>query len=113
MLKALQDDLQLQASPTKATLLQKYFKTGAGEYGEGDIFIGLTVPQSKMIAKKYKTLELKDIEVLLTSKVHEERFIALVILKEQFKKADEVVKKSLFNFYLAHTKYINNWDLVD
>lgn len=91
----------------------RYFKTGIGQYGEGDIFIGLTVPMSREIAKQFCQLSLKAIENLLVSKIHEERLIALLILVEQFRNTSLSDKKLLFNFYLAHTTYINNWDLVD
>ncbi len=106
-------DLQSQANPEKAKILARYFKTGKGEYGGGDIFIGLTVPQQRQIAKKYANLLLSDIEKLLHNKIHEYRLTALFILMDKFKKADEVTRKTYFNFYLKNTKYINNWDLVD
>jgi 3-methyladenine DNA glycosylase AlkD len=91
----------------------RFFKTGIGQYGEGDIFIGLTVPISRVIAKQFKHLPIKNIGSLLRSKIHEERLIALLILVEQFRNASISEKKLIFNFYLSHTKYINNWDLVD
>ncbi len=91
----------------------RFFKTGKGEYGEGDVFIGLTLPIARSIVKKYKELELGEIGKLLHSKFHEDRMIALVILVEQYKKADKDKQKILYDFYLKNTKYINNWDLVD
>lgn len=97
----------------KGLFLMRFFKTGKGQYGEGDVFYGLTVPQSRKIVAKYKTLPISDVEKLLTSKVHEERLIALLLLVEQFGKADDATKKTIFDFYLSHTKWINNWDLVD
>ncbi len=90
-----------------------FFKTGKGQYGEGDVFFGLTVPQQRIVAKKYKNLLLADIQTLLKSKIHEHRLIALIILAELYKKADEKIKKEIAKFYLRNTKFINNWDLVD
>jgi len=104
--------IQQIQNPQKAAILQRFFKTGKGEYAEGDIFSGLTVPQSRVIAKKYKDLELSEIENLLHSKIHEERLIALLILIEHFKK-NKHEQKEIFEMYLQNTKYINNWDLVD
>lgn len=109
----LQAEVGLLGDADKARGLARFFKTGKGEYGEGDFFAGLTVPQSRKLAAKYKDLELIELGRLLKSKIHEERLIALIILVERFKKADEKTQKSIYNFYLSHTKYINNWDLVD
>jgi 3-methyladenine DNA glycosylase AlkD len=98
----------------RAELLQRFFKTKKGEYGYGDKFLGLTVPQSRVIAKKYRDLSLTDIESLLKSPLHEERLIALLILVDQFQKSKDLVfQKTIYDFYLSHTRYINNWDLVD
>lgn len=113
MLHQLKNDIQKHVDPNKAQFLGRFFKTGKGEYAEGDIFLGLTVPQSRMIVKKYKDLPLADCLKLLHSKIHEERLIALLILAYQFRKGDKAVKKEIYDIYLANTKYINNWDLVD
>lgn len=113
MLSVLREDIQAFSDPTKAAFFPKFFKTGKGEYGEGDIFCGLTVPLARKIALKYKDLPRNDITVLLHSKIHEERLIALLILVAQFQKGDAQVQKDVYDFYLANTKYINNWDLVD
>lgn len=113
MLSSLQNEFKLLADAERALISQRFFKTGPGQYGEGDIFVGLTVPQMRLLAKKYHNLSLMDIEKLLRSKIHEERFLALVILVNQFKKADEKIQEQIYNFYLKHTKHINNWDLVD
>lgn len=109
----LKKDLQELANPTKAKILARFFKTGKGEYGYGDIFLGITVPQSRTIASKYKNLPLTEIKELLSSKIHEERLIALILLTNNFQKGNEEKKREVFNFYLKHTKFINNWDLVD
>ena len=113
MLSLLKKDLHKLANPEKAKLLQRFFKTGRGEYGEGDVFLGIIVPDQRKIAGKYKFLNLKDIQYLLNSKFHEERMVALFILVEQYKKGDELLRKKIFDFYLNNTKKINNWDLVD
>jgi 3-methyladenine DNA glycosylase AlkD len=106
-------DLDKFADKKKAELLQRFFKTGKGEYGEGDIFIGVVVPNQRIVAKKYKDLSLSEIEKLLKSKIHEHRLTALLIMTYQFSKTDENSKKQIVDFYLKHTKYINNWDLID
>ena len=108
-----QQQLKKLANPQKAIGVARFFKTGKGEYGEGDIFLGITVPQIRIVAKQCKDLSLKEIQKLLQSKIHEERLLALIILVNQFKKADEDKQKQIFDLYLSNTKYINNWDLVD
>jgi len=113
MLPQLNSLLQEQANPEKAKILQGFFKTGKGQYGEGDIFLGITVPKQRAIAKQFTTLPLNNIQGLLNSKIHEKRLIALLILIEQYKKANENLKQQIFNFYLKNTHNINNWDLVD
>lgn len=113
MLDQIISDLNSLADPERAKLLQRFFKTGKGEYGEGDIFLGIQVPVSRKVANKYLSLPLKEIQKLLNSKIHEHRLVALLIIVEKFKKADEKEKKQIFNLYLKNTKKINNWDLVD
>lgn len=100
------------ADPTRAKASQKYFKTGKGEYAEGDIFIGLTVPQCRKIAKDFSNITLPKLQKLLHSKMHEERLIALLILVYKYEH-DSENKESVFNFYIKSSKQINNWDLVD
>ncbi|MDH4199907.1 MAG: DNA alkylation repair protein [Spirochaetia bacterium] len=112
-LKQLLSDLHELASPQKAKNSARFFKTGSGEYGEGDQFLGLTVPEQRAIAKKFSALALTDIKTLVTSPWHEERLTGLIILVNQFKRCAEADKKTRYDFYLSHTKYINNWDLVD
>lgn len=106
-------DLERVATKERAQVSARYFKTGKGEYGEGDIFLGTTVPQTREIAKKYKTLQLNEIKQLLESKIHEHRLIALYILVDKYKKSKDAEKQEIADFYLNHTKHINNWDLVD
>lgn len=109
----LEKDLRRLVDRQRAKALQRFFKTGKGEYGEGDKFLGLTVSQIRETVKRYLTLSLDDIQLLLRSTTHEMRLAALLILVKQFKKADQQAKKRIFDFYLANTKHINNWDLVD
>lgn len=113
MLEELEIDLKKLANQKQAENLQRFFKTGVGEYGEGDIFLGIKVPEQRKIAKKYTNLNLVKIQNLLDSKIHEYRLVGLIILVEKYKKSDEENKANIFNFYLKNTKNINNWDLVD
>ncbi len=112
-LKTLHQELKALANPQKAKLLQRFFKTGKGQYGEGDIFLGIMVPQSRNLAKKYSNLPFEEIKRLLESRFHEERLVALLILVHNYKKSSEENKEKIFNFYIENTKYINNWDIVD
>ncbi len=106
-------ELLLLADPAKAKILQGFFKTGAGQYGEGDVFIGIQVPVLRRIAAKHTTLDLPDLAGLLMSDIHEERLLALLMLIQAYKRGDEARKEAVYNLYLSHTHYINNWDLVD
>ena len=109
----IQKDLKKLANPEKAKILQGFFKTGKGQYGEDDIFLGIVVPEQRKVAKKYSNLNLGEIKKLLSSKIHEHRLVSLFILANQYQKADKQTKKKIFNFYLKNAKNINNWDLVD
>jgi len=95
----------------QAKNLSRFFKTGKGQYGEGDIFLGVKVPAQREIVKKFKDVDLKEIQELLNDEIHECRLTGLLILVNKYKKADN--KKEIFDFYLKNTKRINNWDLVD
>jgi 3-methyladenine DNA glycosylase AlkD len=97
----------------RAEVLQRFFKTGPGQYGEGDIFLGLTVPQMRALAREYRAVSNEEIVNLLQSTFHDERAIALFILVQAFAKADEATRKSIYELYLQQTKFINSWDLVD
>jgi len=113
MLVRLKKDLQRSKNPRKAEIYQRFFKTGKGEYGEGDKFLGLTVPDQRKIVKKYQDLSLSDLQKLLNTKIHEYRSTALLILVLKYEKAEEKGKKKITDFYLKNTRNINNWDLVD
>jgi len=106
-------EIQKYANKEKAKVLQRFFKTGPGQYGEGDIFLGLVVGDQRKIAKQFKDLSMRKIENLLNSKIHEKRLIGLLVLIEKYKVGDEKIKQEIFNFYLKNTRQINNWDLVD
>ena len=117
MLQGIKRELELSGDPGRAKILSSFFKTGKGQYGEGDVFLGITVPEQRKIAKKYTLLTLKQIKELLQSKIHERRLTALLILVEQYKLAQRTKElkqqKAIVDFYLQHTEYVNNWDLVD
>lgn len=114
-MKAVIAELKKVADAKKAVVLSRYFKTGKGEYGEGDMFLGVTVPKQRAIASKhYEQASLDDITQLLDSPVHEHRFIALEMLVFKYETAkDEADKKEIFDFYIKNRGGINNWDLVD
>lgn len=107
----LRRELRKIADSERAENLQRFFKTGIGEYGEGDVFLGIIVPKLRKIAKKYYSLDIKQLKKLIASKFHEERLIALFILINKYKTTNH--RKIIFHFYIKNTKYINNWDLVD
>lgn len=109
----LEQELQTKKDDQRAKISASFFKTGKGQYGEGDIFIGITVPALRTIAKQYNALSLKELEYFLQNPIHEYRFIALIILTNRFAKATEKEKKEIFDFYIQQRKYINNWDLID
>lgn len=109
-------ELRALGKPGRVHALQSFYKTAPGEYGEGDLFLGLSVPQSRSIAKAFRTMEMSEIEKLLASKFHEIRLCGLIILTNQFKASKEVKKRQeFFNFYVKQLKLgrVNNWDLVD
>lgn len=112
-LQELRKELKKYATPEKAKASAWFFKTGPGQYGEGDVFIGVTVPEQRKVGKLFRNIALPDAEELLSSSIHEERLVALFILVDQFKKADSKTQAEIYNFYLKNTKKINNWDLVD
>ena len=113
MLNNLKKDLARFGNPKNAKILSGFFKTGRGQYGYGDVFLGAKVPETRIVAKKFNKLNLKDLKKLLSSKVHEERLCALLILIHRFKQSDSKNKKIIVDFYLQNTQKVNNWDLVD
>lgn len=113
MLAALKHDMKKLANPEKAKILQRFFRTGKGEYGEGDIFLGISVPKQRTLAKKYSDLSLKEIQKLLSGRIHEHRLTALLILVSRYEKADDAGKETISAFYIKNFRHVNNWDLVD
>jgi len=113
MLKILQKEIRGMVNPEKAKVLSGFFKTGKGQYAEGDIFLGITVPEARKLARKYADMKISEIQELLKSKIHEERLLALMLLVNKFQSGDEKNKEKIFDFYLKNTQHINNWDLVD
>lgn len=107
------EELRSLAKPKKAEIYRSFFKTGKGEYGEGDKFLGITVPETRRVSKRYRNLPEKEVEKLLASPFHEERLAALLIWVDQYELGDSKSKKHIFDVYLKNTKEINNWDLVD
>jgi 3-methyladenine DNA glycosylase AlkD len=112
-LDALRADLHELADPKRGEHSQRFFKTGPGEYSEGDKFLGLTVPEMRGLARKYRDLDDADALELLASSWHEERLVALIFLVNGYGRGDEARRKRIHRAYLANTRHINNWDLVD
>jgi 3-methyladenine DNA glycosylase AlkD len=106
-------ELKSFADSSKAEHSARFFKTGKGEYGEGDVFIGVTVPNQRKVAKQFKGLDLAEVKKLLDSKVHEHRLTALLILTYKYEKGDEALRRSIYDFYMRNLARVNNWDLVD
>jgi len=106
-------ELKKKYDPVRAKHSQRFFKTGKGEYGEGDVFLGLNMPEQREIAKKYLDLPLNDIQKLVDSKIHEHRMVGLLIVTYKYAKGDDKEKEKLFKFYVKNSKQVNNWDLVD
>ena len=111
--REVQERLRSLGNPESAAAAARYFKTGAGEYGNGDIFLGLRAAVMHALAKEYHPLPVDEITVLLRSPIHEDRLLALLILVRRVLRADEATKREVYRLYLAHTHYVNNWDLVD
>ena len=109
MIGEIREELRELGDPEKARLLQGFFKTGPGQYGQGDVFLGVTVPQSRAIARKHADTKIEEIKELLYSEIHEERLVALLILTDRHARDPEGVAR----FYLDNLGQVNNWDLVD
>jgi 3-methyladenine DNA glycosylase AlkD len=105
--------LEKHSNKEKAVVLQRFFKTGRGEYGEGDIFLGIMVPRLRKLTREFGDVPLSEILLLLKSSIHEERLLALMMLVRAFSTGDETRKMQIFDLYLKNTKFINSWDLVD
>ncbi len=112
-MQAIQQALRKCASAEKAAVLAGFFKTGKGQYGEGDVFLGVTVPKTRSVAKAFAHAATSELAALLKSKIHEERLVALLILAEQYKTGSETQQKRIADFYLKNKSGVNNWDLVD
>ncbi|MBW7838310.1 MAG: DNA alkylation repair protein [Chitinophagaceae bacterium] len=111
--RQLQTDLRSLANPKKAKNSAWFFKTGKGQYGEGDVFVGVTMPEQRKVAKRYLHLPLEEVTLLLQAPEHEFRMCALLILVAQYKKGTEREREKIYSLYLQSTRWINNWDLVD
>jgi 3-methyladenine DNA glycosylase AlkD len=111
--KAIHRELKRHSDPARAAALQRFFKTAPGEYGEGDRFLGLTVPAIRAVAARYQSLPLRDVEALLQSPWHEERLLALVILVRQYERETPAGRDAVYRLYRRNINGINNWDLVD
>lgn len=109
----IQRELETYIDPVKREYLPRFFKTGKGQYGEGDKFLGVVVPHTRLVARKYKDEPFEVVAELLQSEWHECRLCALLMMVERFKKCDETGRKEIYQFYLSQTERINNWDLVD
>ena len=113
MLKTVRDALKAHSDESTARILKRFFKTGPGDYGEGDRFMGVRVPAIRQVARKFRDLPLTDTLTFLQSEIHEERFLALVILTDKYGRGTPGEQRKIYGRYLANTKYINSWDLVD
>lgn len=113
IINLVKDDLKKYSNPENIKTVSRFFKTGKGEYGEGDIFLGIKVPdQRKVVSKYYKSISLEEVEFLLKSEIHEFRLCSLLFLEKIFTKKNEL-KETVVNIYLRNLKFVNNWDLVD
>jgi 3-methyladenine DNA glycosylase AlkD len=113
MLDELKLAMERLADPAKAVVLAGFFRTGPGQYGQGDVFLGITVPKQRALATGYGSMTLPDLARLLAGGVHEHRLTALLILVDKYERASADEKKRIYEFYLSHTAGVNNWDLVD
>jgi 3-methyladenine DNA glycosylase AlkD len=110
---AVQARLRRESSARDARALQWFFKTGPGEYGEGDVFLGVKVPKIRAVAREFRAAPERVVKALLASRIHEERLLALLILVDQFERGSDADRARIVRLYLASTARINNWDLVD
>ena len=113
MTEEIQKHLQKLGDKQRAKIQQGFFKTGPGEYGEGDIFLGIRIPELRKLAKEYQDIPSREVWQLLKAPIHEERLLALLILVRKYSKGTETERKRIYELYLRNTRFINNWDLVD
>ena len=113
LVQNIQRKIQELGNSEKAKVLQRFFKTGPGEYGEGDVFVGVKVPELRKLAKEFQEITVKEVKQVLRSAIHEERLLALFILVLKYSKENEAEKKRIYELYLKNTQFINSWDLVD
>lgn len=109
----LRSALRRMSAPKKAAVLQRFFKTGPGEYAEGDRFLGLTVPRIRGLAREYREIPLPGVRSLIASPIHEERLLGLLLLIDRYRRAGPAEQERLYRLYLRSFRHINNWDLVD
>jgi 3-methyladenine DNA glycosylase AlkD len=109
----IQERVRREANPKVASQLQRFFKTGPGQYGEGDVFLGIRMPDLRRLAKAFRDVPMPVLPLMLASPYHEERMLALLLMIRLFESGDEKIREHIFCLYLANTNYINNWDLVD
>ena len=112
-ISAVRKRLRAAARPDAVPILQSFFKTGRGEYGEGDVFIGVRLPQLRTICRECRDLPIARVESLLRSRIHEERLLALLLIVDAFHRGSTPERRRIYGLYLASTRFINNWDLVD
>ena len=105
--------LRAAADPSRVEILQRFFRTGPGEYAEGDVFIGVTVPAVRLLVKRFRDAPLEEVDALLQSPVHEARLLALLLMVQTFRSGDDGLRRRIYRLYLSRTRFINNWDLVD
>jgi len=110
---AIRRKLRAHANPASVAILQSFFKTGPGQYGEGDQFIGVKVPGLRAVCREWRGAPLAEVLKLLRSRIHEERALALLMLGDAFNAGDDRMRRQIYDLYLANTAFINNWDLVD
>ncbi len=113
MIAELRKEMEECSNEEKAKLYQRFFKTGPGQYGEGDVFMGLTMPETRAISSKYTEMPIEEVQELLNSEIHEHRMSALLIVIQKYRKANKEEKRKLYEFYLKNMSRINNWDLID
>lgn len=111
--RELRKRIRAAANPRDAVFLQRFFRTGPGEYGEGDRFLGIRVPATRQLIREYRGPSMPAVRLLLKSPYHEERLLALLLLVRIYQRAEPAERERVYRFYLAHTRHINNWDLVD